>query len=75
MKKRKTPFQQLIPLLTASEKPIVTDILLELKVDVAEAMCLALVAYIRFGVYRHYTSPFLSVIYQSLVELIDCRKA
>lgn len=71
MKKRKTPFQQLMPLLTASQKSVITQALVHLKVDDAEDLCLSLVAYIRFGLRRKYDSMFIDVLYQSFIDLID----
>lgn len=71
MKKRKTPYQQLMPLLTASQKSIITQALVHLKVDVAEDLCISLVAYIRFGLRRKYDAMFIDVLYQSFIDLID----
>lgn len=74
MKKRKTPLQQLLPLLTRHERDYVLESLIHLKTDVAEEMSLALVCYIRYGITRPFASPFLRAIFDFLTAIIDERK-
>ena len=70
MKKRKTPIQQLVPLLNAHQRTCILGVLMNLSVDAAEDLALALVAYIRFGIRRQYQNTFLQVLFESFVDLV-----
>lgn len=70
-KTRKTPVQQLMPMLNPKLQHAVTSVLVNLKVEVAEDLCLSLVAYLRFGLYRKFDNDYLQLLYIAILTLIE----
>ena len=73
MKKKKvTPHIQLIRLLqTDEQKAILYETIEPLKDDYSDDFCLACVAYIRFGIRRHFENRLMNVLFASYCEVLD----
>lgn len=73
MKKKKvTPFVQLIRLLqTDEQKTILYETVEPLKDEYRDDFCLSCVAYIRFGIRRHFASRLMNVLFASYCEVLD----
>ena len=73
MKKKKvTPFIQLFRLLqTDEQKAILYETIEPLKDDYRDDFCLACVAYIRFGIRRHFENHLMNVLFASYCEVLD----
>lgn len=69
--RRVTPWQQLWDLLSEEQQQIVRMVFRRLKRRDQEDLCYAMVAYIRFRITRDFTSPFMQVIYLSLIDLVE----
>lgn len=73
MKKKKvTPFIQLFRLLqTDEQKTILYETIEPLKDDYRDDFCLSCVAYIRFGIRRHFENRLMNVLFASYCEVLD----
>lgn len=71
--RRVTPWQQLWGLLNEEQQQIVRTVFRRLKKRDQEDLCYALLAYLRFRITREFKSPFMQVIYLSLIELVENR--
>ena len=73
MKKKKvTPFIQLFRLLqTDEQKAILCETIEPLKDDYRDDFCLTCVAYIRFGIRRHFENRLMNVLFASYCEVLD----
>lgn len=74
MGKRKfiTPLDQcLSELQTEAQKHLLMQNLEPLNEQSREDLCLAIVAYIRFGIKRPFGNPLMHVIFTSYIEVID----
>lgn len=69
--KPRTPQQQLWTLLSQKEQQMVRMVFRHLKKRDQQDLCYALIAYIRFGIVRHYSCPFMQCAYLAFIELID----
>lgn len=69
--RRVTPWQQLWGLLSEEQQQIVRTVFRRLKKRDQEDICYALLAYLRFRITREFKSPFMQVIYLSLIELVE----
>lgn len=66
-----TPQQQLWKLTTAMQHKFLRETLCCLRPDKQEDLCIALVAYIRFGIVREFENIFMMVLFEGLRSAID----
>lgn len=70
--KRTSPFNQLVRLLqTQEQKEILVETLEPLKPEYRDDLCLAFVAYIRFGIRRPFDNNLMTVLFISYCEVLD----
>lgn len=70
--KRISPFNQLFKLLhTQEQKDILVETLEPLKPEYRDDLCLAFVAYIRFGLRRPFTNKLMTVLFLSYCDVLD----
>ena len=70
--KYETPFSQLFKLLqTQEQKDILIESLQPLLPAYRDDLCLAIIAYIRFGIRRPYTNKFMWALFESYCYLLD----
>lgn len=73
MKKvRKTPHQQLAPMLqTMEQKVLLGETLAILSRQYQDDFCIACIAYIRFGIKRQFTNNLMNVLFLSYCDVLD----
>lgn len=69
--KKKSPQQQLWPMLSQSQQQICRQVFRRLKKRDQEDLCYALIAYIRYGMKRPFECLFMQVLLESFIELIN----